>query len=137
MNKLYVQKWTHLTLKPISELAKESYVEEYQIDDGMFEGSLDMLGELLCEGDNFVVNVEATNEEGVEFYILKCLKTRWMTKKAIKYQWNNICLRGTYIITRYYYKQQAENPQYALFSAIWVLPTCTLTSLGQSNLKFP
>ena len=83
-NKLYVQKWTHLTLKPISELAKESYAEDYEDDDGKFEGSLDMLGELLCEGDNFAVNAEAGNEEGVEFFLLKCVKTRWLTDKSIK-----------------------------------------------------
>ena len=74
---MYVQKWAHLTLKPISDYLKESYVEDYEDDDGMFEGSLDMLGELLCEGDNFVVNAEDVNEEDSEFYLLKCLNKRW------------------------------------------------------------
>ena len=73
VNKVYVQKWAHLTLKPISDLPKESYAEDYEDDDGMLEGSLDMLGELLCEGDNFAVNAKAKNEEGVEFYLLKCV----------------------------------------------------------------
>ena len=73
-----------------------------------------MLNQLLLEGDNYVVNVDE-NDEGVDFYILKCVKPRYLAEKCLIDTWGNKVSRGTYVITGYYYKQSKENPQHYTF----------------------
>ena len=109
-NKAYVAKWTHLKLKPLSEVLEET--EECEDDAAMFEGSLDMLSEYLSEGDNFAVNAEAGNKEGVEFYLLRCTTTKWMTNCVIQDQWRNKCAKDTYVITGYYFEQKEGDPNH-------------------------
>ena len=40
--------------------------------DFTYQGRGDTLSDVLNVGDNFVVNAEEGNSEGVDFYILKC-----------------------------------------------------------------
>jgi hypothetical protein len=42
---------------------------------------------LVSIGDNFAVNAEEGNEEGVEFYILLCTKTNFIIEEFFTYPW--------------------------------------------------
>ena len=103
-SKSYVDKWTHLVLKPLDEVPEE--IEVPEDDAAMFEGSHDMLSDYLTEGDNFAVNAEADNEEGVEFFLLRCTKRKWMTESIVRDQWKNKCAKNTYVVTGCYYQQK-------------------------------
>ena len=74
-----------------------------------------MLNQLILEGDNYVVNVDDQNDEGVDFYIIKFGKTRYLIENYLIDTWGNKVSRGTYVITGYYYKQSKENPQHYTF----------------------
>ena len=80
------KKWKNLSLKPLSQDSEDISLEECEDDVGMFEGSSDMLSDFLSAGDKFVVNAEADNEEGVEFYLLKCIQTKWKLRKICERQ---------------------------------------------------
>ncbi|MCO5553258.1 hypothetical protein L7F22_006779 [Adiantum nelumboides] len=97
-SKSYAGKWTHKALKPLSEVPEETEVPEY--DAAMFEGSQDMLSEYLIEGDNFLVNANTGNAEGVEFFILRCTK-KWMRHRILRDKWKNKCDKDTYVVTGY------------------------------------
>lgn len=110
-SKSYVGKWTHLVLKPLSEVPEEAEVPED--DAAMFEGCHDMLSDYLTEGDNFaVVNAEAENEEGVEFFLLRCTKIKWMIESIVRDQWGNKCAKNTYVVTWCYYQQKVGHPNH-------------------------
>lgn len=112
-NKTYVKKWQHIKLKP--HLGNEIPADEAHADGAMFEGGEDMLSQLILEGDNYAVNVDDQNDEGVDFYILKCVKPRYLTEKSLTDAWGNKLSRGTYVITGYYYEQSKDNPQHYTF----------------------
>lgn len=99
-NKAYAKKWEHITLEP--KLGDEIPSDEAQGDYAMFEGDQDTLRQLLIEGDNYAVNADQHNDEGVDFYILKCIKPRYKTETILRDSWKNKCSRGTYVITGYY-----------------------------------
>ncbi|KAI5082366.1 hypothetical protein GOP47_0002109 [Adiantum capillus-veneris] len=101
-SKSYAGKWTQKALKPLSEVAEETEVPEDEA--AMFEESQDMLSEYLIEGDNFAVNADAGNAEGVEFFLLRCTKRKWMTSCILRDKWKNKCDKNTYVVTGCYYQ---------------------------------
>ncbi|KAI5076022.1 hypothetical protein GOP47_0008087 [Adiantum capillus-veneris] len=103
-SKSYAGKWTHKALKPLSEVPED--------EAAMFEGSQDMLSEYLIEGDNFEVNADAGNAEGVEFFLLRCTKRKWMTNCILRDKWKNKCDKNTYVVIGCYYQQQEGDPHH-------------------------
>ena len=98
-----------MQLQPLSDDLDHMPLEECEDEMAMFEGSLEILSDLLIPGDNYAVNAEANNKEGVEFYLLRCIRPKWKTLKEVKDAWKNICLVGTTVITGHYYQQHQDN----------------------------
>ncbi|KAI5083966.1 hypothetical protein GOP47_0000135 [Adiantum capillus-veneris] len=109
-SKSYAGKWTHKALKPLSEVPEETEAPEDEA--AMFEGSQDMLSEYLIEGDNFAVNADTGNAEGVEFFLLRCTKRKWMTDCILRDKCKNKCDKNTYVVTGCYYQQQEGDPNH-------------------------
>ena len=99
-NKTYVKKWKHFKLKP--HLGNEIPINEVDLDGTMLKGGEDMLNQPILEGDNYAMNVDNQNDEGVDFYILKCVKTRYLIEKSVIDAWGKKVSRGTYVIIGYY-----------------------------------
>ena len=74
-----------------------------------------MISQLILEGDNYIVNVDNQNDEGVDYYILKWFKLRYLIEKSLTNTWGKKVSRSTCVITRYYYDQTKENPQHYTF----------------------
>jgi hypothetical protein len=56
-------------------------VVDYELGAGKHEGDGEDLATLMCVGDNFVVPTHQGNNEGVEFYSLKCQKTNHIVQE--------------------------------------------------------
>jgi hypothetical protein len=65
-------------------------------------------------GDNFVVNVEASNSEGVNFRIICCLKPLHHAQKAFTYKWGTSFEVGDYVASLYYHKWGTNEHSYVL-----------------------
>lgn len=67
-NKRHVEAWKYHLIEPKED---EEDSDDEGLDEAAYEGHHDFLSDALSVGDNFAVNVEADNEEGADFYILK------------------------------------------------------------------
>ena len=63
----------------------------------------DTLSDVLNVGDNFAVNAEADNSEGVDFYILKCTVNKQCAKQNMVDAWGNFVPAGTFYIRGIFY----------------------------------
>ena len=72
-----MEMWQYHTLEPLdndSQSYKDSDDEEFH--GATYAGHHDSLSDALTPRDNFAVISEENNEEGVDFYILKCVVAR-------------------------------------------------------------
>ena len=63
-----------------------------------YAGHHDSLSDALTPGDNFVVISEENNEEGVDFYILKCVVAKDLTSNEKIDAWGNKIEKNTYMV---------------------------------------
>ena len=72
LNKAYIQRWEYHTLND-----KEAVDGETKKNVNFtYQGRGDTLSDVSNVGDNFVVNAEEGNSEGVDFYILSCIVSK-------------------------------------------------------------
>ena len=71
--------------------------------DFTYQGRGDTLSDVLNVGDNFVVNAEEGNSEGVDFYILKCTVSKQCATQNILDAWGNVVSTGTFYIEGIFY----------------------------------
>ena len=82
--------WRYNTLEPLdndSQSYKDSDNEECH--GATYAGHHDSLSNALTPRDNFVVISEENNEEGVDFYILKCVVAKDLTSNKKIDAWGN------------------------------------------------
>ena len=95
--------------------------ENWDGTESQFGGEEDSLADLLELGDNFAVLVEANNKKGIQFYILACLRKKFLIREAFVYKWDFEFSVGDYAIQGRYYQKWAP----------LINPMCFWTSLNQ------
>ncbi len=65
--------------------AMEATFQAYEWDEYGNDGN--HLVAYISLGDNFVVNAEEGNEEGVDFYVLLCTQTSFVIEQAFTWPW--------------------------------------------------
>ena len=77
---------------------------------------VETLSDVIYVGDNFVVNAEEGNSEGVDYYILTCTVSKQCAMQNIVDAWGNFVSVGTFYIEGIFYAQlDAYNYVYILF----------------------
>ena len=109
-NKRHVEVWKYHLIEPKED---EEDSDDEGLDNAAYEGHHDFLFDGLSVGDNFAVNAEVDNEEGVDFYILKCISKKKHVRKAMKENWGNAIDANTHVVKGYWY-QQVGNLTYFL-----------------------
>ena len=73
------------------------------MDQALYEGPQDFLGNFLKIGGNFAANADAF-DEGVEFYLLKCINLRQKAEKNVQDKWGNLIKIGAYYVIGLWYE---------------------------------
>ena len=110
INRSHVKTWQYHTLDPLdndSQSYKDSDDEEFH--GATYAGHHDSLSDALTPGDNFAVISEENNEEGVDFYILKCVVAKDLTSNNKIDAWGNKIEKNTYMVTGHWYKSLQAN----------------------------
>jgi hypothetical protein len=100
----HVQPWQCLKLRPSdTEYVREQVMENLDKEDWAFGGDGEEMSDLLNVGDNFVVPIEADNEEGMDFYILQCQTPKFKVVESFKCIWGCEFDACDYVIGGTYY----------------------------------
>jgi len=101
----YVKPWKLVSLKPCDT---SNVLCDMELDDlawGMGSGRNGFAANLEV-GDNFTIRAKARNEEGADFYILKCLKPLHIVEFDVGLDdWQQYVEVGDEIMIGWYYKQ--------------------------------
>ena len=116
-NRLYIEEWKYVSIKPVAESLNTGRDNEEDDEDDeysnflpmsqvsnlpLFEGSPEMLCEMLSIGDNFAVKAAEAKED---FYLIKCTKKLYQTVRVQKDKWHNKIVRGGKVVEGFYYGQ--------------------------------
>ena len=93
--KTHVEAWKYHLIEPIKD---EEDSDDEDLDEALYEGNHDFLSGALSVGENFAMNAEVDNEEGADFYLLKCISKKEHVKKAITDGWGNVIAANTHVI---------------------------------------
>jgi hypothetical protein len=105
VSKGYVEPWRLVTLEPCHLGYAFCDVECDETDWGI---GVDNNEQATClrVGDNFVIVVALGNNEGVDFFILQCIKEMHIVQENVGLDdWGNFVEKGDEIIIGHYYKQ--------------------------------
>lgn len=69
-----------------------------------YEGHYEALSKALQLGDNFVVNDNGNNEEGVYFYLINCTSIKEKLRGLEEDNWGNELEVGSCIVKGHFYK---------------------------------
>jgi hypothetical protein len=105
ISKGYVEPWRLVTLELCHSRDVFCDVGYDEIDWGVGVDSNELVVGLKV-GDNFVVVVAPSNNEGVDFFILQCIKQMHIVQEdASLDDWGNFVEKGGEIVINHYYKQ--------------------------------
>ncbi|MCO5547688.1 hypothetical protein L7F22_001139 [Adiantum nelumboides] len=110
--------------------------EDFSDDEGsdlpMYGGQHDTISDALCIGDTFATNA---NEDGADFYLLRCSEEKYKTARALSDSRGNILSTGSYLVEGYYYElvEGAKHIYYMPASQ----PKVLLTSHLVRSIKIP
>ncbi|MCO5593158.1 hypothetical protein L7F22_047164 [Adiantum nelumboides] len=130
LNNTHVEIWEYLTLETLD--GDNAKIEDFSNDKGsdlpMYGGHHDTISDALCIGDTFATNA---NEDGADFYLLRCSEEKYKIARALSDSWGNILFAGSYLVEGYYYElvEGAENIYYMLASQPKVLMASHLVRL--------
>ena len=99
LNKAYIQNWEYHTLNDKEAVDGETGKNA----DFTYQGRGDTLSDVLNIRDNFVVNTEEGNSEGVDFYLLKCTVSKQCATHNIVDSWGNFVSTETFYIKSIFY----------------------------------
>ncbi|MCO5593702.1 hypothetical protein L7F22_047719 [Adiantum nelumboides] len=103
LNNTHDESLEYLTLEALDGDNAKS--EDFSNDEGsdlpMYGGHHDTISDALCIGDTFATNA---NEDGANFYILRCSEKKQKTTRALSDYWGNILSAGSYLVEGYYYE---------------------------------
>ena len=95
------------------EVVREQMEDFGDGSESQFGCEEDSLADLLELGDNFVVPAEPNNKEGVQFYILACLRKKFLVREAFVCKWGSEFNVGDYAVQgRYYQKWGSSQKSY-------------------------
>ena len=99
-NKTHVSSWSfHKIAQSVGANGEDKSEEP------AYEGHFEALSDAIQVGDNFAVNAEEGNKEGVDFYLIKCTNTLEVLKTHEVDSWGGVFEAGSYILKGFYYKQ--------------------------------
>jgi hypothetical protein len=75
--------------------------EENWVHDGVSV----QIGDLVEVGDNFMVPTAEENDDGVEYYILQCRRSKFVLDEALTYPWGSNFNVGDEVIRGKYFKK--------------------------------
>ena len=102
----HVSPWELVKLRPNNTRLVCETMDEYENDeDWEFGGEGGSIGDMLNIGDNFAVPAEEDNDEGVEFYILQCQRSRFVVKEAFECVWGGSFEVGNCVVAGTYYQR--------------------------------
>ncbi|MCO5588746.1 hypothetical protein L7F22_042705 [Adiantum nelumboides] len=117
-NRLHIEEWKYVSIKPLPEFVNtRRYNEEDDEEDdryldfvlmsqvsnlSLYEGSPEMLCEMMSIGDNFAVKATETKED---FYLIKCTKELYQMVRSQKDMWHNKIARGRKVVEGFYVGQ--------------------------------
>jgi hypothetical protein len=73
------------------------------------------LGDLVVLGDNFMIHVEEENEDGVDFYILQCTRSKFELQEPLHCPWSGIFALGDEVIKAKYFKKHRRGDKTYVF----------------------
>ena len=99
-NKTHVSSWSFHNIAQSDGGNSDDESEE-----PIYEGHYEALSDAIQVGDNFAVNAEEGNKEGVDFYLIKCTSTLENLKVHKVDNWGSVFEAGSHILKGLYYKQ--------------------------------
>jgi hypothetical protein len=72
-------------------------------EDWEFGGDHGALGDVLVIKDNFAVPAEVDNEEGVDFYVLQCVRPKFVVTEPFECVWGGTFDAGDFVVAGTYY----------------------------------
>ena len=97
-------------MKPV----RDAMTRNWLLGDLEFGSNADDLAATLDSGDNFAVTAPANNVEGVEFYIICCIRGVHTVRKAFSCEWGTDFEIGDTVVSGKYYQKwgQAQSASY-------------------------
>lgn len=112
----HVQEWQVQRLVPVSVRAIEEQVEDMDEAENMLHDGVSIeIGDLVEVGDNFMIPAEEENEDGVQFYILQCQKTKFVLQEPLSCPWGGTFNVGDAVIRGKYYKKYGHGDKTYVF----------------------
>ncbi|KAI5083476.1 hypothetical protein GOP47_0003219 [Adiantum capillus-veneris] len=97
LNNTHVENWKYISIEPLDGSDGES--DQSSDDEGsdlpMYGGHHDAISDALHVGDN---------EDGADFYLLRCSKEKYKTTRALIDSWDNCIFSNSYLVEGYYYE---------------------------------
>lgn len=115
-NRRHIQPWRLVKIHVKNpEVVREQMEEFGDGTESQFGDEDDSLADLLELGDNFAVPAEPMNKEGVQFYILVCLRKKFLVREAFTCKWGSEFSVGDYAIQRRYYQKWGSSQKSYVF----------------------
>lgn len=70
----WADKWRQQVLRPLHDVGPSYHIEPSE--EVRFSDDVDRLTDFLAEGDDFAVIAEQGNDEGVDYYVLRCTRPK-------------------------------------------------------------
>ena len=105
VNTSWVHHWVYHSLLDIVE---GEAVSDRDISNFTYQGSADILTDVLCVDDNYAVNAEEGNSEGSDFFFLKCTVPKKQATQNMVDVWGNFISTGTYFVEGLFYENLGD-----------------------------
>jgi hypothetical protein len=77
--------------------------------ESQFGGEDDCMADILAVGDNFAVPARPGNKENVQFYVLACLRKKFLVREAFTCKWGTDFEASDYAIQGQYYQKWGKS----------------------------
>ena len=102
INSAHVKYWKYITIEPMNGTDEEGdQSSDDESDLPVYGGHHDAISDALRVGDTFATNA---NEDGADFYLLRCSKEKYKTTRAVRDAWDNCISANSYLVEGYYYE---------------------------------
>jgi hypothetical protein len=90
----------------VNTTAVAEQVEEMdEVENWLHDGVSVEIGDMVQVGDNFMIPAKEDNEDGVQFYVLQCQRTKFVLEETFTCPWGGIFKAGDVVIREKYYKK--------------------------------
>lgn len=102
----HVGGWRVVRLRPKDAGPVQQQIEANDDPANWLHGGLDLgHGDMTQVGDNFMIPAEEGNDEGVDFYILQCVKAKFQVQEDFLCPWGGDFRRGDHALCATYYQK--------------------------------